>query len=697
MAVETPKQAPTTGAIQTPRHDNDDIPESVNTRRSDSVKTRSRERERPQTSTKSQPNTASTSRRPALQPGAVLSNRYEILALLGSGGTSRVFKARDRHLEQAGEHACEVALKVLNESYADDDDAVRMLQQEVYKSRLLCHPNLVRIYDCDKSDGLFFVVMELLDGETLDAVIKRARPRGLSPKAAISILRDLCSALEVAHGAGLIHADLKPSNIMVTHDGQVKLLDFGVARRVHSPLLPGMESKGDADEVLGLTPAYASCALLEGKEPTPSDDVFALACIGYEMLTTQHPFSRKPANEARLAGLLPKRCNGLSRAQWRTLHRALAFDREAGFQTVSTFMKALAGHRYGKRYAVAAVVLAAIAASTGWGYLQHRQLTSLASQDNAHRALVEKLTAAFAQAPQNDSQWISSDAVQQLSAVEKAGLLRLQRNAFVNNLKQEVAKGLSKPDGQYVDFVGLQSLLTQARKLYPDSQALTETQRDLDQRRSGLLSALTFQANGLLEQQRYGHAKGDDDDLYKIASRLKAIRPGYSVTTSDRAVAAYKTSVAKAIDAWDPSSLRKLLDIGRLYFPQLPTYLKLLQRGDGFIAATHAMAAYEQEVATNSKATLPQKAAQTFYGGYLAHLSTVLETADDEQSLNEVEMGLRRVANQLPATFKPLLDTRRKLANAYIRDANQLLEKGQYQRGKALISKANRILSMLGS
>lgn len=698
MAVETPKHAPATRAGNTPRRDSDDTRLNDSTRQSETpevkresavAKTRNPENDGAKTAVHSRP-----AAKPAFKPGIVLNDRYEILALLGSGGTSRVFKARDRHMEKAGESASQVAIKILNERYTGDEEAERLLQQEVYKSRRLSHPNLVRIYDCDKADGQFFVVMELLDGEPLDAVIKRARPRGLPPKGVINILRDLGGALEAAHGAGLIHADLKPSNIMVTHDGKVKLLDFGVARPIRRPALPGLEGKSEADEVLGLTPAYASCALLEGEAPTPTDDLFALACIGYEMLTTQHPFNRKPANEARAANMVAKRCGGLSGAQWRALKKALAFDRRNGFSDVPAFMKAFDQRRHWARWAAVAALLVAIAASAGWGYLQHRQVAKWSQQDDAHRALVDRLAKEFSQQAQDGKQLLSGDALQQLSTVEKAGLLRLQHDDFVNHLKQEVANGLSKPDGQYVDFVGLQSLLTQAKQLYPDSQALAVTQQELNQRRSGLLSALTFQANGLLEQQRYEHAKGDDD-LYQVAAHLQSIQPGYQMPTSDRAVDAYDSAVAKAVDAWDPARLQTLLDIGRLYFPQQPAYLKLTQRGDDFIAAVKSMASYEK-AAADGKAALPEKAAQTFYGGYLDHLSDALEKSNDENTLQQVESGLGRVAKQLPASFQPLVNVRRKLANAYIRSANQLLDQGHYRRGKAFISRANHILSSLG-
>jgi serine/threonine protein kinase len=150
---------------------------------------------------------------------------YEILGPLGTGGMGEVYRARDTSLKR------EVALKVLPDAFAQDPDRLARFQREAELLATLNHPNIAAVYGLEKTDGVIAIVMELVEGETLEEKIRRPQPsRGLALDEALAIARQVADALEAAHERSVIHRDLKPANIKITADGKVKVLDFGLAK-----------------------------------------------------------------------------------------------------------------------------------------------------------------------------------------------------------------------------------------------------------------------------------------------------------------------------------------------------------------------------------------------------------------------------------------------------------------------------------
>jgi hypothetical protein len=182
---------------------------------------------------------------------------------------------------------------------------------------------------------LDFFTMEWLDGELLSAVLKQF-PHRLPRPAAWAILREIAAGLEHAHGRNVVHADLKPQNIMVTKTGEVRIMDFGAS----SGSARG-DSGGQRSKSMAVTPAYASCELLAGRAPDLRDDVFALACLSYELLAGAHPFDYRRATEAREAGIVPQRPPDLSSRQWRALQQGLAWERQDRPISVNDWLEAL--------------------------------------------------------------------------------------------------------------------------------------------------------------------------------------------------------------------------------------------------------------------------------------------------------------------------------------------------------------------
>lgn len=272
-----------------------------------------------------------------VQVGSVLRDRFLLQEKVSGGSMGVVYKALDRRLAEAESEDPWVAIKVLSPKLAEHAEALRALQQEATKGRCLAHPNIVRFIDLDREDDLYFLVMEWLEGRSLADVLDTTDAKSIDRDTALRIVGQIGDALDYAHRCGIVHADVKPANIMLMPNGDVKLFDFGVAR------VRQKQSASDFDPgVLGaLTPAYSSMQVLTNEEPTASDDVFSLACLMYRLVAGHRVFGPRNAAEASQEGMKPQRPQGLNDTQWRALKKALSYARVARFATVQDFLAAL--------------------------------------------------------------------------------------------------------------------------------------------------------------------------------------------------------------------------------------------------------------------------------------------------------------------------------------------------------------------
>jgi len=274
-----------------------------------------------------------------LQVGSVLRDRFLLKEQVSEGSMGIVYKALDRRLAEAGEKDANVAIKVLSPQLSRNGAALRALQQEAAKGRCLTHPNIVRFIDLDREGDLYFIVMEWLDGRSLSKILDDDRGNQVDFPTAMDIVRQTGRALDYAHQRGVIHADVKPGNIIITPEGQVKLIDFGVAR-VRQKENEG-KSRFDPAVLRAGTPAYSSMQVLTGEDPVPADDVFSLACLLYRLVAGYRVFGPRNAAQAAEDGMEPQQPQGLPDKQWQTLKKALSYSRVTRFASASEFTKAL--------------------------------------------------------------------------------------------------------------------------------------------------------------------------------------------------------------------------------------------------------------------------------------------------------------------------------------------------------------------
>lgn len=222
-----------------------------------------------------------------MQDGYLLNGRYQLLERVGSGGMAMVYRARDLMLERY------VAIKVLREDFTRDATFEERFRAEARSAANLSHPNIVTIHDFGIDNGRPFIVMEYVPGRDLKTLIKK-RTR-FNVEEAIPLIVQACAGIGYAHRAGLVHCDVKPHNLIVTSDGRLKVMDFGIARA-----LATISPEERSDVVWG-SPQYFSPEQAAGGPPSPASDVYSLGVVMYEMLTGSPPFhANTPTEMARL-------------------------------------------------------------------------------------------------------------------------------------------------------------------------------------------------------------------------------------------------------------------------------------------------------------------------------------------------------------------------------------------------------------
>ena len=254
---------------------------------------------------------------------------YEIGSVLGSGGMGEVYRAKDTKLRR------DVAIKVLPQLFLSDTARRARLEQEARTLAALNHPHIATLYGTDESTGVVALILELVEGETLESLLSRAPRRRLPFEKALEIARQIADALESAHEKRIVHLDLKPSNINVTAEGRVKVLDFGLATALGDRDDPVDEASSTSGAPQGLivgSPAYMSPEQAQGLPTDKRTDVWAFGCLLFEMLSGRRAFSGETAS-ATLANVVAGEPDWsvlpepLPPAISRLLHRCLRKDR----------------------------------------------------------------------------------------------------------------------------------------------------------------------------------------------------------------------------------------------------------------------------------------------------------------------------------------------------------------------------------
>jgi len=272
--------------------------------------------------------------------GTILRDRYELMEVIGSDRSGTLYQAFDRHRSHLPSPSCYVAVRVLQLPRDRREAALAEVEREAYEAQSLSHPNIVSVFGLDRHHDVYFVVMELLEGERLTDVMHRLAGKPMSRERALAVIGAVGAALMHAHQRNIAHGDLKPAVVVLTTNGEVKVLEFGFARSHALDQWGSGEPSVDGADA-NTTAAYASAERVSGAEPHPRDDVYSLACIAYELLSGRHPYGGRSAPLARAHGRAPHKISGISLRQWHALENALNWNREERRIDVAELLAAL--------------------------------------------------------------------------------------------------------------------------------------------------------------------------------------------------------------------------------------------------------------------------------------------------------------------------------------------------------------------
>jgi serine/threonine protein kinase len=381
---------------------------------------------------------SATGREQQLEPGVVIHDRFVLEERLGAGGMGVVFKARDTYRESAQDRDPYVALKFLNSELRGEPLLLMAFEREARKHMTLAHPNILTVHDFinTSGDSLAFLFMELLKGEPLDRLIER-HPDGVPIEVALPLIEGAAAALKHAHAQGVIHSDFKPGNVFAVDSTRAKVLDFGIAR-VISVSASGIKdgTRFDAGILKAMTPEYASPEMILLDPPSESDDVYALACVAYELVTGRHPFGGATSVKAAHEGLKPKRHPGMRGNQYKAIVHGLAFRKADRTPSVHAFLEEFKGRDSDtgitKRKILRAIAITAVLFGIiGLGALWYMQLTP---DEDLMRRLEEQATAQVEEASQKPGPATAADP-------ETIAMLLEQGNLLLNEAEERFDSG----------------------------------------------------------------------------------------------------------------------------------------------------------------------------------------------------------------------------------------------------------------
>lgn len=596
--------------------------------------------------------------------GMLLKGRFLLEREVGRGGMGVVYLARDERKVEARDRDPYVAVKVLNDEFRRHPDSLIALQREARRSQLLAHDNIVRVFDFDKDGTIVFMTMEYVDGQDLKALIRERAFNGMPLAQARSLIEGMAWALKRAHSAGVVHSDFKPGNVMVTRDGIPKVFDFGIARAgKHASDASGEQTLFDAGTLGALTPAYASLEMIQGKEPTPSDDIYALGCVAFELLTGKHPFDKVSAEVAQREGRKPPQVPGLTKRQYKTLCDAVAFRGELRLKNAVELVEGLRElslrERIGPQLAYGGGALVLLAGA-GWG-LTHYQ----------HSRQVANIVGRFSLAAPDHytSEDQAAQALNSLSDDERKRIVLDQNDAIQNYLLSRINTYWDPAQNHY-DYAGTQHVFQLRDQLKLYSPTLDAKRTAIDEQKNDLLNTLDTQLTQRIEAGAI--FENQPNNAVETLAKIRAIDPHSALLKNAELELKYDIAIGHAVSANNIDEAKAELALATRLFPDSQ---RLKQREAQVSGMNGAQAVAATQPATQPTQNLPE--ARKTLADLIAKPAL---TAEWQQSVSTAMSALRN--DNAPDTRK-LIDN---LAGAIATQASTQNDPLQLQQASNLVN-----------
>ncbi len=582
--------------------------------------------------------------------GSVLKGRFHLEKEIGRGGMGVVFLALDERKVEARDRDPYVAVKVLNDEFRRHPDSLIALQREARRSQSLAHDNIVRVYDFDKDGTIVFMTMEYVDGSDLKTLIREKAYNGMPLAKARPLIEGMAWALKRAHAAGVVHSDFKPGNVMVTRDGSPKVFDFGIARAgKHLGEATGEQTVFDAGTLGALTPAYASLEMIEGKEPTPSDDIYALGCVAFELLTGKHPFDKVSAEVAMREGRKPPPVPGLTKRQYQALCDAVAFTGDKRLKNAADLVEGLRDISLRERagpFVVVGAIGVVILVAGGWGarhYLQQRD--------------VDQVVARFA--PTDPQHFTTEDqaygALNALGADQRTRVVIDQSDLIQTFLLARV-DAYWNPGKQRYDYARAQHVFALRDQLRLFSPKLDLKRSAIEQERNDLLNQLDTRLSKAIESGAI--FAGQPDNAVQILATIRAIDPSSGLLKNAELELKYDIAIGQSLAANHIDEARTQLKQAQAVFPDSA---RLKQRASELAqmaapAAAAAAPASMQSVSQAHAALAALIARPTLDAEWQAAVSsamTALAPAHDAQTPKQADALAAAIASAVAGQSDP--------------------------------------------
>ncbi|MGK0441359.1 MAG: serine/threonine protein kinase [Pseudohongiellaceae bacterium] len=582
--------------------------------------------------------------------GTVLLGRYVLSELIAEGGTSYIYRAHDKLVVQnQAVDATPIVVKIVRPDLMDNEAALELLFCETITARTLSHPNIINIVDYYRDGNINFAIMEMIDGESLAEYMTRQRDNQLSLKQAGVIIGDVASALQAMHQQGLIHSDIKPSNILISNSGAVKLIDLATTRSVtHSnkPIAkgfkPGLSLASSATGGFhGYTLAYASRETIEDKPATPSDDVYSFACIIYEMLSGEHPYDRQSADKI-ADDEQPKKFKAISIWQWFVLKKALKLHAKQRFQSISQFM--LIFNLAGKFWPLLIALSVVVAVLFGAG----GSLKGQYDEDSSRALVSEQSYQAF-----ENVESIVNDIRAEVLLSRPYMLGRLDnspeilKQGALSQLHEDVVVALAShveavlrhnnTASELPNFKALNTLLSVLSAYYPASKDLEAAKRFVELEK---MNATSSQLNTLNELwQGMAFVKQDVVVIKNLLERLTTLEHG-DVAVPPFVLNRYQTAADNAVKDLDYIAVASLYQfaVSSKIYPQFLAIWSSHSAAD-LLEAAQSLIAYRDQSAINSNTEYPSLAKVKFVEPYfLSFNKTISNIWLDKDILSAIEV-----------------------------------------------------------